>query len=564
MRFLRLDFRDDLNSLDFHPLITVVSGLTPPHQRQLFEAIRRLSSGSTVGLRGLVEHQGLLFELDASAGAPVTPVSTSAAVLVYLDGIAARSPEVGLQAEIDQWERQAAIDAVAVEEIRSNLDLAVKAKSFRLRAAADPGSGEQRAGVHRKKVAAIRVAIEAVNAHEATIAECDPQVLELIGQWNDYQERRVASVEHLRQIETEVREAERQVAERARELDIAQQSARPVLLTPEEETRLESLSDQYNEQSRLGKWKKALSDEEDTERQRLLDSVGCKSWTEYSVFRMSPTVPADKQEAVHDAEAELELATQTLERTKSHQERDSVSADLAMELERIKTNAKPFLGVLIPNDIGAALTDQIVEVENPDWVEALNDLRDVLSSNDLNPPYGFEPSEILGWTDSWLRAEESLDPSTAEDDADEVDAVDAAEELSRVNHALARHNHALGQIGKAERAAVRSAMRVRELKDQMRTRTANPEATTAAEVLGMIAPVAEQILKDVGGSVPIAVVGDLAELPPQQVESTMKAIEEVAQQVQVIMVTTHEGIVEWVNKAGLERAGHSARTRALI
>lgn len=567
MRFLRLDFRDDLNSLDFHPLVTVVSSLGSSHQRQLFEAVRRLSSGSTVGLRGLVEHDGLLFELDASSGDPLAPVTTTAAVLVYVDGVAARSSEIGLQAEIDQWERQAAIDAVAVEEIRSNLDLAIKAKAYGLRSKYDlePGSPEAAASGQRAKVAAIRAAIEAVNAHEATVAECDPQILGLIEQWEDFSERRLASDEHLRQIASEVRDAERQVAERSRELDISRQAARPVLLTPEEETRLESLCDQHSEQSRLGKWKKALSDEEATERQRLLDTVGVKSWTEYSVFRMSPTVPADKQRAVDDAEAELNIAKQALERAKSYQANDPVSADLSADLERIKLAAKPYLGVLVPTDVGAALADQIVSVENSDWADALNDLRDVLSSNDLHPPYGFEPSEILGWTDSWLRAEESLDPGADVSSADEgASDVDPVEELNRANHALARHNRALAHIAKAERAAVRSAMRVRDLNNQLRNRTANQEPTTGAEVLAMIAPVAEQVLQDVGGSVPIAVVGDLGELPAEQVQTMMGAIEEVAQQVQVIMVTSHTGIIDWVDQAGLERAAHSSGTRVLI
>ena len=129
MRFLRLDFRDDLNSIDFHPLITVVSALDPAYQRQLFEAVRRLSSGSTVGLRGLVENEGLLLELDATVTDPLAPVNTSAAVLIYLDAVSAGSADVGLQAEIDQWERQAAIDAVAVEEIRANLDLSIMAEA---------------------------------------------------------------------------------------------------------------------------------------------------------------------------------------------------------------------------------------------------------------------------------------------------------------------------------------------------------------------------------------------------------------------------------------------------
>ena len=55
MRFLRLDYRDDLHGLDLHPLLSVVSATEPTEVEQLLEAVRRISSGSTSGLRGLLE-----------------------------------------------------------------------------------------------------------------------------------------------------------------------------------------------------------------------------------------------------------------------------------------------------------------------------------------------------------------------------------------------------------------------------------------------------------------------------------------------------------------------------
>ena len=138
-----------------------------------------------------------------------------------------------------------------------------------------------------------------------------------------------------------------------------------------------------------------------------------------------------------------------------------------------------------------------------------------------------------------------------------------AEQVDATNRLLVRHNRALAQIDKAERAAARSALRVRDLKQQLRSRTTAPELTTAAEVLALIAPVAEQVLSDVGGSLPIAVVGDLAGLPEAEVEAMMGAIEEVAEQVQVIMVTGHDGIGQWAERAGLERAGLTTESRTL-
>lgn len=568
MRFLRLDFRDDLNSIDFHPLLTVVSSLSAGQRRQLFEAVRRLSSGSTVGLRGLVEHQGLLVELDAAAGEPLGPATTTAAVLVFVDGVAIRQDQVGLQAEIDQWERQATIDAVAVEEIRSNLDLSVRAKAYNLLQTVDPdgtGIGARQATPRRLKIESIRKAYDAVNGHETHVAQCDPAISELIDRWNEHLVLVEESEEHLDQVAKEVRAAERAVEDSDTRLREARISAQPKFLSTEQETRLEALNDIAQEAANSkSKRKRTLTKEEEQEFKDLLASVDARSWTDYSMFRLSPTVSPDRSESVHEAELELSVAKQALESARRYQARDEVATRLQRSLEEIKTAAKPYLGVLVPADIGAALQDQIAQVENPDWVQAVNDLRDALSSNDLHPPFGFEPNEILGWTDSWLRAQEGLEVSAQPEAVRDGSYADLMSQMSDARHSLVKHNRALSQIDRAERSAIRSAMRVRDLKNQLRLRSAEPEATTASEVVGMVRPVAERVLQEIKGSVPIAVVGDLAALPDHEAEALMSHLEGIAQQVQVILVSSHPALANWVDRAGMERATVADGTRTLI
>lgn len=567
MRFLRLDFRDDLNSIDFHPLLTVVSSLSAGQRRQLFEAVRRLSSGSTVGLRGLVEHQGLLVELDAAAGEPLGPATTTAAVLVFVDGVAIRQDQVGLQAEIDQWERQATIDAVAVEEIRSNLDLAVRAKAFNLCRAVDPdGTGivGRQATPRRLKIDAIRTAFDAVAAHESHIADCDPAIAALLERWDEHLALVESSEEHLDQVAKEVRAAERAVEGSDTRLREARVAAQPRFLTDEQETRLEALHDIAQEAEGRGKRKRTLTEEEQQEYDDLLASVGARSWTDYSMFRFSTSVSPELSRAVEEAEVELTVATQALEAARNYQARDEVAIKLQKNLELIKTDAKPYLGVLVPADVGAALQNQIEQVENPDWVQAVNDLRDALSSNDLHPPYGFEPNEILGWTDSWLRAQEGLDVSTESSSTEDDSYADLMAQMSDARHSLVKHNRALSQIDRAERAAIRSAMRVRDLKNQLRIRSAEPEATTASEIVAMVRPVAERVLQEIKGSVPIAVVGDMAALPANEADMLMSHLEAIAKQVQVILVSEHPSLAGWVSRAGMERATIADGTRTLI
>ena len=841
MRLLRFDFRDDLASVDLHPLVTVVRGLEPHHQRQLFEAIRKLSCGSTMGLRGLVEHQGLLVELDAGTGDPLGSVTTTAPVLIYVDGEAIECDELGLRAEIEQWERRAAIDAVAVEEIRSDLDLSIKARADALRRRSDPEAGIEAvdgASPHELLVATIRRAHELASGIEPQIADCDPALAALVDRWDHHVARREGARLHLAALDAEVSRAEADVDHRLHELDQARRSARPPMLTAEQESRLEELCEASNgtgTSSVLSKWMRSRSPDEDAERQALFDLVGVSSWTEYSVFRLSPTVDPEKLAAVEAAETALAHARAALDDARHRQSSDGLAVGLQDELEQLKADCAPFLGVLVPADIGAALRRQIDVVDNPDWITAMNHLRDALSSNGIHPPYGLAASDVLGWTDSWLRAQDSLhragepplgaapaalpdavppvpagaphpadpgepwvgdgtagappatvwatptddrdhdphtDPHTevpdvdgvsaaedvadpfavtgadaedvadpfatvgadaeeaadpfavtgadaeaaadpfaiagadaeeaadpfavtgadaedtadgdaweadvihaaagdaadpfgvagadaedpaggdaweagathaaaedaaedeaededegadvgtegagvdvptededrhatddvdeghdggdrhpasgpdaADDDADEaavgVGAVavpapgsgtggselaaidDPAQQAAVLDKLLARHNRAMSQIDKAERRAVRSSMRVRELKQQLRARTAGPQVATAAAVLAMVAPVAERVLAEVGGSLPIAVVGDMAELPDGEVAAMMNALEEVAEQVQVVLLTRHPAVAAWAERAGLERASIADGIRAL-
>lgn len=566
MRLLRLDFRDDLHSIDFHPLLTVVSSLSAPDRRQLFEAVRRLSSGSTVGLRGLVEHQGLLVELDATAGEPLGPGSTTAAVLVFVDGLAIRQDQVSLQAEIEQWERQAIIDAVAVEEIRANLDLSIRARAHELCRTVDPdGNGlAPQSTPRRKKVDAIRRAFDAVGNHETHVTDCDPAVAELIERWEAHLKLVEASEDHLDQVAGEVRAAEQAAADCDRRVREARIAAQPKFLPEDEEARLEYLHDLAHGADNRGKRKRTITDEEQQELDQLLASVGATSWTEYSMFRFSASLSPELTKAVEDAEAEFAVAARALESARTYQARDEVAVRLQANVEQIKADARPYLGVLGPSDIGAALREQIVKVENPDWVTAVNDLRDALSSNDLHPPYGFAPSEIIGWTDSWLRAQESYDGSADDELDDGQGRAGLIAELDGAKTRLAKHNRALAEIDRAERDAVRSAMRVRDLKNQLRVRSAGPEATTAAAVIDMVRPVAERVAQEVKGSVPIAVVGDMPQLPDLEARILMGQLEGIATQVQVIMVSQHPALVPWVDRAGMERAGVADGTRSLL
>src|SRR5687768_12338694 len=66
MRLLRLQGPDAGPTLDLHPYVTVVSGLSGAARDQVIGALSALPTGSDPGLSGLVEAHGVLLDLDVS------------------------------------------------------------------------------------------------------------------------------------------------------------------------------------------------------------------------------------------------------------------------------------------------------------------------------------------------------------------------------------------------------------------------------------------------------------------------------------------------------------------
>ncbi len=569
MRLLRLDFGDDLYSLDLHPLVSVVSGLSAQHQLQLFEAVRRLSQGLTAGVRGLIQHQGLLIELDGQLTDPLDELSTTADPIIYIDGGSDAARLIGLQAEIDQWARQADIDSVAVEEIRADLDPSIKAKVAGLRRILDPHAGvdgeSSGSSVQRLRYVSIRKAYDAASGEDRFVDVVDPGVASLLQRWHSYSELLDENTSRLSAFSNGVSRASSAVEEAEERLAAAKQAAVPVTLSSAEETRLEELSDAESD-SRRGLFKKSLSPGEESERQELLNKVGANSWTEYSMMRMSPTVPPERQRAVDDANSDLSKAREELERATEAVASDRISVELSNEHEAIKAEARVHLGALVPSDIGEALTQLVDQTENPTWMSAFNELRDVLASNDLRPPYGHEPDEVLAWTKAWLRAEENIQGADADSmrPQSEAETEKIRHDLADAERYLIRHRRALARIERAELAAVASAERLARLEQQMEERSSAKSPRSAEDVLKQIRPLTDRAHNEIGGPIPFVIAGEVSELPGPEIEELMAGLEKLSDQVQVIVATTRPEASGWANEVGLKRAGLSAGVKAAL
>ncbi len=562
MRFLRLDFRDDLNSIDLHPLVTVVTSLDSDHQRQLLQAVRRLASGTAVGLRGLVQHEGLLVELDAGSADLLGTPPTSADVLVYLDNATDAAGLVALRAEIDQWERQAEFDAVVVEEIRANLDLAAKASAARLRRQIDPENDDSSTtNAADLRLGAVRSAYDRLLATDRTFTDADPDLVAVVERWDDYVRRADDNEEHLSKLARRVSVAEADLSMRRKEMMKADEEAQPVVLTADEEARLEILADPSTDPTRKGRRKNSLSEEEEEEMRALLAKVGAESWTAFSVQRLSPAVAPEKKSALERATKAMSEAEQTLINARDERDADETASLLNDELEEIKNDARPYLGVLVPTDIGSALRDQIQIVDNPEWSDALRALRDTLAANDVRPTGGIEPDEIIEWTKSWISQESEPHDRRAGDTKAISDPVAALAERTR---ALAQHDRAVARLDAAEQRAADSAKRLADLRKSQETWSERPPITNAAEVMERVNPVVEQSIADAGGAVPIVLIGDFNDVPDAETVTLMAELESLGSQLQVIVVTQRAEVARWAMDAGLERAGICRGVKALI
>ncbi|MEM8925845.1 MAG: hypothetical protein AAGD35_20260, partial [Actinomycetota bacterium] len=117
MRILRLDLGTG-QSVDLHPFISVVIGLEADERSELIDAIGTLGAGSTTGIRGLLQHQGILVELDGSTAHRLV-AATDANLVVDTAAADAVHGTNWLRDRIDDQLRATEIAAVRLEELRA-------------------------------------------------------------------------------------------------------------------------------------------------------------------------------------------------------------------------------------------------------------------------------------------------------------------------------------------------------------------------------------------------------------------------------------------------------------
>ncbi|MEM9893209.1 MAG: hypothetical protein AAF962_20260 [Actinomycetota bacterium] len=544
MRLLRLDLGTG-HSIDLHPFVTLLTELSETDRVDVVDAVRTLGAGSTAGVRGLVQHQGLLLELNGSISDHLL-AATGAEVAIDCQHLAGADLN-WLRDRIDLQRRRAEIAAVRVEELRADLRPAARAELVVLErrlAIAGPAPVATTTDVDDEPRRRLEAAIAGVEAAEPWIDTTPAGVPELRQGFADLERRRADSATHLERLDTMVARAQERVDEARLAAETAEEEARPALLTREQEARLELLSFPSMDESRKGKWRKTLRPEEQEEMESLLAIVGVDSWTGYTMYRTSPTVPVAKAEAMDETRRLLIETEQAMNEVQYRVDQDQLRGELAAEEETLRDAARNFLGMMLPSDVDAALGALSDRTANPRYNLAVDELAQALV---------YVGIAVADATD----AHALLASARAALDDDGGDAVDAHQELQEELEAARRahdgHRRALTRLQAAEAAATDAALGLARLEEQLVASGAD-DATGVDAILARIEPIATQVALEDNGSLPVVLFGELPVSADGEVDRLMAHLSHLSSYVQIILISSRAAVADWTAGVGLDKA----------
>ncbi len=545
MRILRLDFGPDIGSADLHPFISVVHGLDEARASRLMSAIRSLVSGSGHGLAGLVEHQGHLVEVTPTTIGGLGPFTTED-IMLAVDRLAGGADTLpALLAELDQLTVAARIDSVWVEEVRADLVPSAAARVQQLRDRIDGKSVVTIDLEVRRLRDTVRRAIAGVDDTPRTLSEVPPEIAGLLIDLEAYRDREHRSEGHLEALARRVQVGEASLADSLRFLADAESDAKPVLLSPEDEDRLEELSHPRVERRFLARDKSSDHDEEVA---ALLAKVNQPTYSSYAMYRLSPTAPPEKLAVVEAARSQVVAAQIEVEEARAALSADSDALEIAAQFESIKERARALFGPMLPSDLDKALRSHVVERPNPEWLDRTRGLYDALAEAEVEVPDTLEPEQLPIWADDWLIQQERADQ-----EAGYVDPTVLQSQLDAAEAALDRHVRAMARIDRLEAKAADSRQRVGELERRIE-RINRGELSAVESVYEGIVTLTEKVRSNSGVSIPVVVKGNFGDLTDQELSDLFDRVEPLAQSVQLVVMTDRNAAAAWARAAGARRA----------
>ncbi len=553
MRLLRYDFAGEHTKFELHPLLTVLHGTSLEHQHRLLRSLREFGSGSVNNLSGLVEHDGLLVQLDGISAPDLGNFGTEQEVVAYFGSEQHPSTQGLLAQEVMYSERKLEIASVRLEELRSDFDPGLKAELFGLRQRLAGLRGELQQTPMKSE---FEMLVDQVQATFAEIVSLAPTLIntpdgvpELIAEIQDLEHKRADVDRRLQQHYAEISEIDIQHKEAKAALSSAEAAAQPVLLSGDEEKRLETLADPSSDLSRKGKWRNQLTEEEKQELEHLLEKVGVDSATQYWLFRLNPTAPKDKRAAVVDARAHYETLGNRLKVEKARLEANPEVSEIKAKDADLLKRAEAYLGFATREALVEALLALSEEVQNPAWVTKMEALREVLRRNNLLRADEMPSSEVLQWTETWL----AESPGDVEPDSEESEE-ELLGQIGDLETKLFRHERALSQIATAEAEQSKAQAEAVKLLESMSSFVDVSSSLTGKQIETSVYEMAGSISSGTRNSVPVVVVSNFEGLSKADIHKLFEAFSTLSAQLQLIVITENREALAWVSNVGLEKA----------
>lgn len=538
MRILRLDLSTGDGTVDLHPFISIVQGLDSNETTDLIDAIRGLVRGSTTGHGGLVESNGELIELRSGA-APIGPL-TIEDIYVTVGGQEDDGDPVVLVADRDRAKRFATIARVKLEEARANID---PGAAHRVRVLQNALTAFEVPEGEMDRTSSARSMIGRVRSLPTTVRNMPEDIREMLTEWERYEEARRQTQPELDALSQRVQSclAQREAAQIAVEESIAR--AVPVVLNREEDIRVENLANP----DVSGKKARRSTDDDHRELQGLLAKVGQTSYLDYVMYRLAPVPSAASLADLEAARTNLEQVEARLGEARFEMQFGPVQASLNEVLESVKETARVHLGPMLPSDLGAALRRQVVESPNPEFSEALRDLYHELRRVEAEVPDAIQPEELVAWAEAWAdeidRPVEHTGPTRAQ----------LFGQMTLAEQDLEMHDRAMARVEGLEADAEQAAADLAATDERLRS-SIGDVGTSADRALALLRPLADRVRAEAGGSVPLILHGDFADLSPTELQEMFDHLEVLAQDLQLIVLCDRADAATWAGEVGLRRA----------
>ncbi|MFV0523973.1 MAG: hypothetical protein ACK5RL_05685 [Acidimicrobiales bacterium] len=541
MRLLRLELGPDGTVLDLHPFVTVCAGLDPADRQRLADTIGRLAAGSTAGVRGLVENDGVLLELDGNVVAPLGPLPDGFEPV--LGTTTGDGDLIARELEVAGLRRRAEIAAVMVEEIRADLDPGAR---WRLTAAEADLAESSDLDIYQNVTAQVRHAVETVKAVPPTVSETDPAVADLQRRWADHERRSAQAASHLGSLKRLVVAAEQRLTAAEAAVVDATAAAAPILLSRAEEARLEALAFPEDTGGRR-KRKREPTAAEAAEMDELLARVGVNSYTAYTMYRTAPKVPPAAQAALELAQRVRDEAAEALVEAWAAAENDPLSAEMAVEASTLRDEARVHLGPMLPSDVAGALRRFSIEHENPEYLDRIDRLAALLDTVETPVATGEGGDGVAAVLDrarAWLAGRRTPD----------AQSLSAAHEArARLMAAVRRHQRALAAIGAAEDRAVAAALALAGAEERLAA-AAPSDRPSARRLVNEAAAAIERLAPAGDGPRPIVVFDPLTGLDNVDAVGVLEELAGLTNRAQLILVSDRPVAAVWAHHAGLDRA----------